>query len=116
MPTRLIALYAGPEILVDATPVLVGRHPRCDVRLSSPKVSQRHCCLTEAGGEVIVRDLGSTNGILINGRRVESGYLRPGDELSISLFRYRVGERRDDETTPAGDRGRRQVGKLAFSS
>jgi pSer/pThr/pTyr-binding forkhead associated (FHA) protein len=116
MATRLIALYTGPDILVDRSPVLIGRHPRCDARIDSIRVSQRHCCLTEDDGAVLVRDLGSTNGIRINGRRVESGRLRPGDELSISVFRYRVGERRDDEVTRAEDRGRRPVGTLVFSS
>ena len=38
---------------------------------------------------LVVRDLGSTNGIRINGRRVESGRLRLGDELSIAHLRYR---------------------------
>jgi hypothetical protein len=41
-------------------------------------------------GEVIVQDLGSTNGIRINGQRIEKGRLRPGDELSIAHIRYRV--------------------------
>lgn len=44
------------------------------------------------GGEVAVRDLGSTNGIRINGQRVETGQLRPKDELSIGRFRFRLSE------------------------
>src|SRR3954454_12938095 len=66
MPARLLALTEGPDILVSRSLVLVGRHPHCDVRLPSIRVSRRHCCLTEDGGAVIVRDLGSTNGTLIN--------------------------------------------------
>jgi hypothetical protein len=46
--------------------------------------------MSEDNGEVVVRDLGSTNGIRINGQRVESGRLRPGDELSIAHIRYRL--------------------------
>jgi pSer/pThr/pTyr-binding forkhead associated (FHA) protein len=46
--------------------------------------------MTEADGAVVVRDLGSTNGVWINGERVEFGQLRPGDELSIAHFRYRL--------------------------
>jgi pSer/pThr/pTyr-binding forkhead associated (FHA) protein len=46
--------------------------------------------MTQAGGEVVVRDLGSTNGTRINGERVEVGRLRPGDELSIAHYRYRL--------------------------
>jgi pSer/pThr/pTyr-binding forkhead associated (FHA) protein len=43
-----------------------------------------------------VRDLGSTNGIWINGRRVISGRLRPGDVLAIAHIRYRLEEGQGD--------------------
>ena len=45
--------------------------------------------MTQDQGEIVVRDLGSTNGIRINGQRIEMGRLRPGDELSIAHIRYR---------------------------
>jgi pSer/pThr/pTyr-binding forkhead associated (FHA) protein len=70
---------------------MVGRHPQCDVRLDSPRVSSRHCIISVEGGEVVVRDLGSTNGTRINGRLVESGRLSRGDELSIAHIRYYLG-------------------------
>ena len=90
MTTRLIALNDGPDIPLGRGPILVGRHPHCDVRPRSIRVSRRHCCLTAVDGEVAVRDLGSTNGTSINGRRVEAGRLRPGDELAIANLRYRL--------------------------
>jgi predicted component of type VI protein secretion system len=90
MPTRLVALDEGPDIPLDRTMVVVGRHPQCDARLDSLRVSRHHCCMTQDNGEVVVRDLGSTNGVRINGQRVEVGRLRPGDELSIAHIRYRL--------------------------
>jgi len=90
MPTRLVALSEGADIPLDRAMIVVGRHPQCDARLDSIRVSRRHCCMTQDNGEVIVRDLGSTNGIRINGQRVEMGRLRPGDELSIAHLRYRL--------------------------
>jgi pSer/pThr/pTyr-binding forkhead associated (FHA) protein len=89
MSHLLVSLDGGPDIPTGREPIIVGRHPHCDVRLRSLRVSRRHCCLTEVDGEVAVRDLGSTNGTLINGRRVEAGRMRPGDELSIAHLRYR---------------------------
>src|SRR5262245_59245298 len=83
MALRLVALDEGTDIPVDRAMVIVGRHPQCDARLDSIRVSRRHCCMTPESGELIVRDLGSTNGIRINGQRVEEGRLRIGDELSI---------------------------------
>jgi len=98
MSTRLVALDEGPDIPLDRGPIMVGRHPLCDVRLPSIRVSRRHCCLTEVDGVVIVRDLGSTNGTSINRQRVESGRLRPGDELAIANLRYRLEEGRVAES------------------
>jgi predicted component of type VI protein secretion system len=90
MSYLLVALDGGPDIPTGREPIIVGRHPLCDVRLPSIRVSRRHCCLTEVDGEVAVRDLGSTNGTLINGCRVDAGRLRPGDVLTIVHLRYRM--------------------------
>jgi hypothetical protein len=100
-PVRLIALEEGPDIPVGPTPVIVGRDPWCDAWLDSIWVSRVHCCLTEGDGKVVVLDLGSVNGTRINGRRVELGRLRPGDELSIAHLRYRVENSRSRRRTPA---------------
>src|SRR5262249_27680315 len=101
MPARLVALDEGPDITLDRAMVVVGRHPNCDTRLDSLRVSRHHCCMTQEGGEVVVRDLGSTNGIRINGQRVEIGRLRPGDELSIAHIRYRLENGQAHEQTIA---------------
>jgi len=101
MPVRLVALDEGPDITLDRSMVVVGRHPNCDARLDSLRVSRHHCCMTQESGEVMVRDLGSTNGIRINGQRVELGRLRPGDELSIAHIRYRLENGQAHEQTIA---------------
>src|SRR5437763_2799042 len=101
MPARLVALDEGPDIPLDRTMVVVGRHPQCDARLDSLRVSRHHCCMTHDHGEVVVRDLGSTNGIRINGQRVEFGRLRAGDELSIAHIRYRLDNGQGQEPTLA---------------
>jgi pSer/pThr/pTyr-binding forkhead associated (FHA) protein len=90
MTPYLAALNGGSDLVVGRIPILVGRHPLCDVQLDSVRVSRRHCYLVECDGEILVRDLGSTNGTRVNGQRVESGWLGPGDELEIAHFRFRV--------------------------
>jgi pSer/pThr/pTyr-binding forkhead associated (FHA) protein len=90
MPHHLVPLLGGPDISTGREPIIVGRHPLCDVRLPSVRVSRRHCCLAEVDGEVVVYDIGSTNGTLINGRRVDAGRLQAGDMLSIAHLRYRL--------------------------
>jgi pSer/pThr/pTyr-binding forkhead associated (FHA) protein len=90
MPPQLVALTDGPSILLDKPILLLGRHQECDIQLGSRKVSRRHCCLAQVDDYLVVRDLGSTNGIRINGVRVLEGSLRPGDELTIGNQRYQV--------------------------
>jgi pSer/pThr/pTyr-binding forkhead associated (FHA) protein len=90
MGSRLESLDGQAVISLDRPLTLVGRHETCDLRLDSPRISRRHCCLAPSGGGFEVRDLGSTNGTRINGRRIEKGQLRPGDELAIAHYRYRL--------------------------
>lgn len=101
MAARLVALDEGSDILLDRAMIVVGRHPQCDARLDSLRVSRHHCCMTHDRGEVVVRDLGSTNGIRINGQRVEMGRLKAGDELSIAHIRYRLDSGEGHEATMA---------------
>ena len=72
--------------------VLIGRQADCDVSLThSRKVSRKHCCVAQVNEAFLVRDLGSTNGVFVNGSRVrkESG-LTLGDELTIGDVRFRL--------------------------
>ncbi|MCS6852085.1 MAG: FHA domain-containing protein [Gemmataceae bacterium] len=90
MPAQLVSLTDGPNILLDKPIMLFGRHPECDVQIDSRKISRRHCCVAQVGDYLVVRDLGSTNGIKINGRRVLEGRMKDGDELTIGNHRFRV--------------------------
>jgi predicted component of type VI protein secretion system len=90
MPAQLLALTEGPSILVDKPILLVGRHPECDIQVDSRKISRRHCCIAQINDYLVVRDLGSTNGIRINGVRVLEGTLKNGDELTIGNNRYQL--------------------------
>ena len=91
MPAQLIALSEGPSIWLDKPILLIGRHPECDIQIDSRKISRRHCCIAQVSDYLILRDLGSTNGVRINGVRVVEGRIAPGDEVTIGGNRYRVG-------------------------
>lgn len=90
MPAQLVALNDGPSILLDKPILLLGRHPECDIQIDSRKISRRHCCIAQVSDYLVVRDLGSTNGVRINGTRVVEGRLTAGDELTLGNNRYRV--------------------------
>ena len=72
----------------------VGRHRNNDIVISDPKVSSFHARLDRAPSGFMVVDLKSRNGSFINGRRVETGALRSGDEVRMGPARlvYRVDE------------------------
>ena len=50
---------------------LVGRHDDCQLRIKSSQVSRRHCEIFEKKGLLLVKDLGSSNGTYVNGKRIE---------------------------------------------
>ncbi len=84
MPARLIPIGGGSPIPLDKPITLIGRHPDCDaVLLASSKVSRRHCCIAQINQRYVLRDLGSMNGVRINGARKAEGELRAGDEIAI---------------------------------
>jgi FHA domain len=61
----------------------IGRSPEADAMLSGPKVSRRHARLRFREGGWFLDDLDSTNGTIVNGARVTSCELHPGDQLVI---------------------------------
>jgi predicted component of type VI protein secretion system len=93
MSARLIpfglSATSAPVIPLQRPVVLIGRHPECDARIDVPQISRRHCCVALAYDRVLIRDLGSRNGVRVNGRIVEEAVLRAGDEIAIGQFFYR---------------------------
>src|SRR5262245_32418171 len=62
----------------------LGRHDDCLIRIKSSQVSRRHCEILEVGGKLTVRDLGSSNGTFVNGKRISGQKtLKSGAELTL---------------------------------
>jgi pSer/pThr/pTyr-binding forkhead associated (FHA) protein len=69
----------------------LGRHDDCIVRIKSSQVSRRHCEIHDVDGKLMVRDLGSSNGTFVNGKRVLGQQnLKVGDELTVGSVTLRV--------------------------
>lgn len=85
MAARLIPRSGGSPIVIDKPILLIGRQPNCDIVIqSSSKVSRRHCCFAQVNGRYLVRDLGSMNGVRVNGSRIDSECtLQSGDEVAL---------------------------------
>ena len=70
------------RVLVDT--LIVGRDPACDISESNdPLLSRRHAAFSADAREVTVRDLGSRNGILVNGAKIPESKLQSGDVVQI---------------------------------
>jgi adenylate cyclase len=90
----------GDPIPLQKSRLVVGRQPSCDIILRFPNVSSRHCEFSLVNGYWHVRDLGSRNGIKVNGIRCDSHWLMPGDVLSVSKHRYEVNYSPEAEAPP----------------
>jgi pSer/pThr/pTyr-binding forkhead associated (FHA) protein len=105
MAACLVALDDHASLLLHKPIVLIGRHPECDIQLESRKISRRHCCIAQVNDYLVVRDLGSTNGIRINGHPVVEGRLCSGDVLVIGNLRYQVHhDPTEEDSAPGGPR------------
>ena len=69
----------------------VGRTARADFILDAALVSRLHCRLTaDRSDQLVVEDLGSTNGTLVNGQRVDRQVLKAGDRVTIGRVEFDV--------------------------
>ncbi len=92
-PTRAgsAALVAvdGQRFVLGVDPVVIGRLPECGVPLADANASRRHAEVRLQGNDVILTDLGSTNGTRVNGRPVHQRVLEHGDEILIGTTALR---------------------------
>lgn len=87
-----------PEVKL-RLPSTVGRGRDCSIMLRHPLVSRQHCEIFEAGGALLVRDLGSLNGTFVNNQRIEGDApLQPGQLLTIGTVTFRAMYDADDTT------------------
>lgn len=95
----------GQEIELRVGRTLLGRHDSCEVVLDDPLASRRHAALHFDGQATTVQDLGSVNGVLLNGERIKKPEkLTHGDELRLGNQSIQV---RIGVTAPVEDAQRR---------
>ena len=80
--------------------LLVGRDPVCEIsEQTDPLLSRRHAAFSADARDVVVKDLGSRNGILVNGVKMRESKLRNGDVVQIGHLQVRY----VDEVGPFND-------------
>jgi hypothetical protein len=82
---QALLVGSGRRNVLSGSRVVIGRSREADIVLQDPNISRRHAELRrdEEGWQIV--DLGSTNGIKVNGRRVDRQPLSPGDEITIGV-------------------------------
>jgi len=73
----------GKQHRVDKGSIVIGRSKDCDIRLADPNVSRRHAELRQEGAAYWILDLGSTNGLTVNGRRQRRAQLQNDDRITV---------------------------------
>jgi hypothetical protein len=88
---QTVVLSEGPRRLeFEQGRVVLGRGRQVDFQVDDPNVSRRHAVVYLEGGRLFLKDLGSTNGTLLNGRPVTAGPLSSGDVITVGATEIRV--------------------------
>jgi pSer/pThr/pTyr-binding forkhead associated (FHA) protein len=82
--------YAGLEVPVDRTRMVVGRGRGADLVIAESTMSREHAAIGFDGEGCYVEDLQSTNGTKVNGERCERARLQDGDEIQLGRLLLRV--------------------------
>ena len=76
--------HDGRTVNINTVEFLIGRGDQCQLRLDDDNTSREHASIRRQGDCYVIVDLGSTNGIQINGVKVKDATLKPGDRITIS--------------------------------
>ena len=88
----MLACPSGKAEALSIGSTVIGRGDQANLRLPDVGISRRHARLDYDGAQVVLTDLGSTNGTMVNGQRVSAVALNPGDmiQLGTTTLTFRV--------------------------
>ena len=88
-PAGSLVLEDGSRVVLGEEPLSIGRLPECDVVLADKNVSRRHAEVRRQDGNILVVDLGSTNGTRVNGAGIKERVLADGDVITVGASKLR---------------------------
>ncbi len=97
MRVELVATSKPYSRVLENAPVLVGQQPEDDVALDGPSQGNYHCLISRSDNHLVVWDLGTAGGTLVNGVRVTKAALKAGDTLTLGGTEFSV---KYDERSP----------------
>lgn len=98
---------SGSEVTLERPRMMIGRAAGCDVRIDDASISHQHAALELGSSGYRIRDLGSTNGVQVNGARMALAELKHGDTIALGQIelRYVVEARSSGPKTHTLDEG-----------
>ena len=84
---ELVLIHDDKRTVIEGPVLQIGRAPGCDIVLDDRNVSRRHAEIRRRGPVVVLVDLDSTNGTIVNGRRVREHPLADGDRITLGNSR-----------------------------
>jgi pSer/pThr/pTyr-binding forkhead associated (FHA) protein len=84
-----------PPVMLDRLPVVMGRSEAADVALPFSSISREHAKVFLEDDKLMIEDMGSSNGVQINGEKCKKGQLGPGDMVQLGVVEFRVARRGD---------------------
>jgi hypothetical protein len=101
VPVRFLLVYQDQRVPLPEGDIVVGRSMGCQVRFNAPTVSRQHLVLRITGEDIMVENMSSTTGTLLNGRKLtERTPVHVGDTLTLGPREVRI-ERADPRDLPA---------------
>jgi len=91
----------------------IGRKHCCDLRVPLMAVSRKHCQIYHDNGTLKIRDLGSRNGTIINGNKIEDAQVQAGDIIEIGTLKFvmQIDDFPDEESIQIEQEGKRLAKK-----
>jgi hypothetical protein len=87
---QLSGLKSGERYAIEGEGVEIGRGTTCQIQLNDPKVSRLHARIVFKNGGLIVEDLNSAHGVLVNNLKVQKASLTDGDRLQLGDTQFRL--------------------------
>ena len=82
---------SGAQVAIKKNEFVIGRSQECHLCAGSSAVSRRHCAILRDDNRVSIKDLGSRNGTLVNGQKIEGEVeLASGDEVVVGPLKFLV--------------------------
>jgi pSer/pThr/pTyr-binding forkhead associated (FHA) protein len=78
------------EYKTDQNEIIIGRDPGSDIQIDNIAISREHARIVKGSSDYFIEDLNSSNGIFVDGRKINKKFLKTGDEIVIGKYTLQI--------------------------